>query len=223
MDITPIVNALTSHSWVLLGALLIGLFVALAKQSQLGAWIASKLPKTAIPLYAPLLGVLGMSAAEVIAGGSWQKAVIDGFNAGILAVFGHELLIEGLRKGVEIVPAAKTPPSDGAGSGKSEDKPTDTAVTKPALKIALRLGLLAFGTSSFFTIVVATIVSSCTPQAKSAAIDLTDAVCKQLESQPEPTWVVFSCEIVQAGETILLTAKVPSERAKTFAAAHTKR
>jgi hypothetical protein len=65
---------------------------------------------------------------------------------------------------------------------------------------------------------------ACTQQqAKTAAVDLTNAACTQLEAQPEPAWVAFSCEIVQAGETLLFTAKVPATQAKTYALSHAKR
>lgn len=113
MNIQPFVDAVFAHQWVLFGALVIGLFVALVKQGQLGTWLQAKMPPRFIPFFAPCIGALGLTSSEVIAGKPWQGAVVDGINAGILAVFGHQLIIEGMRNGKELV-KDKAPSNDNA-------------------------------------------------------------------------------------------------------------
>lgn len=104
MNLAAVLAALQGKQWVLLAALLVGAVVALAKQGWLSVWLAAKLPKAALPWLAVTLGVLGLSSAEIAAGTPWPKAVMDGLSSGLAAVFAHQTIVEGVRKGVEIVP-----------------------------------------------------------------------------------------------------------------------
>lgn len=104
MNLTALLAALHGNQWVLAGAIVVGGVVALLKQGWAGAWVAKKLPPAALPYFAVGLGAVGLSTTEVIAGKPLWPAVIDGVQAGILAVFGHETVIEGMRSGKEIVP-----------------------------------------------------------------------------------------------------------------------
>jgi hypothetical protein len=104
MNLTALLAALQGKQWILVGAILVGGLIALLKQGWAGAWFAKVLPPAAIPYVAVVLGAVGLSAAEVIAGKPFAQALIDGIQAGITSVFGHELLVEGIRSGKEIVP-----------------------------------------------------------------------------------------------------------------------
>jgi hypothetical protein len=133
MSIQPFLDAITGHKWALLTALILGFFVGLVKQGQLGQALQAKLPKQLIPLYAPIIGSAGAFSVEVIQGTAWKVAVVDAVNLGItgamIAVFGHQLMIEGLRGGKELVPA-KAPPT-----GPTQGKPADpNATLDPATK-----------------------------------------------------------------------------------------
>lgn len=113
MDLNALFVALRGNQWVLAGALVVGGVVALLKQGWAGPWIAKKLPPAALPYLAVALGAVGLSATEVIAGKPVGAALVDGIQAGILAVFGHEVLVEGMRSGKELVPE-KTPTKEAA-------------------------------------------------------------------------------------------------------------
>jgi hypothetical protein len=115
MDLTPIVAALQGKQWLLLSALLLLTFCGLAKQGQLGVWLQRALPARFLPFLAPLLGIAGTWAAEVVAGKPWSAALVDalinGVQAGMGATLLHEVIVEGARGGREIVPAKSRPSS----------------------------------------------------------------------------------------------------------------
>jgi hypothetical protein len=107
--VTTFISALHGNHWILAGAVIVWVLVAALKQGWAGPWIAKRLPPSALPYVAVALGVIGLSAAEVISGKPLSQAVIDGVQSGILAVFGHETVIEGIRSGKEIVPEKPSP------------------------------------------------------------------------------------------------------------------
>ena len=109
LNLNAIIAALAGKQWVLAGAFVVGGVVALMKQGYLSTWLAKKLSSVALPYLAVVLGALGMSAAEVAAGKPLGQAIIDGIQSGVLAVFGHETLVEGMRGGREIVPEKSQP------------------------------------------------------------------------------------------------------------------
>jgi hypothetical protein len=104
IDPSKLESAFAGKQWILLTAMLVGCVVAMAKQGWLSAWLAKKLPPQALPLLAMGLSVLSLTSAEIIAGINWQKALVDGVVAGFMAVYGHQTIVEGVRKGVEILP-----------------------------------------------------------------------------------------------------------------------
>jgi hypothetical protein len=111
MDINNIVAALVSGKWVLAGAFFVLGVVALLKQGYVSTWLASKLPSAAVPYLAVVLGVLGTAASSVISGKPLLQAIISGFQSGVTAVFLHEVIVEGLRKGKELIPSRLPSPS----------------------------------------------------------------------------------------------------------------
>jgi hypothetical protein len=92
IDPSKLESAFAGKQWILLTAMLVGCVVA------------KKLPPQALPLLAMGLSVLSLTSAEIIAGINWQKALVDGVVAGFMAVYGHQTIVEGVRKGVEILP-----------------------------------------------------------------------------------------------------------------------
>ncbi len=123
MDLNAILVALAGHKWVLAVALVVGGFVALAKQGWLSAWLQAHLPKAALPYLAPVLGVLGVVSAELVAGKPWAQALTDGLSTGLSggigAVFLHEAIVEGARGGKELVGAKGPPPANDNSSSKA--------------------------------------------------------------------------------------------------------
>lgn len=84
----------------------------------------------------------------------------------------------------------------------------------------------------------ALVALGCTPTEKaaaSAALDFSAAVCTELEKQPEPGFVYFTCAAIDVGEAVgkgLFAAKKPKqtlvvrvrkEDAPAFAALHRRR
>lgn len=107
VDVNAILEAVVGHRWILLGAILVGGIVALTKQGYLGTKLQASLPPRWIPFLAPLYAALSVGPTEIVAGKSWQVALSDSGAAlvsGLLAVLGHELFIEALRNGKELVP-----------------------------------------------------------------------------------------------------------------------
>ena len=105
MDLTPFIKAVEAKQWALLGALVVGALIALSKQGWLSELIAKKLTPSTTQWYAMLVSVLTVGSSEIVAGKPWQQALTDAGISAITAIAGHQLLIEGIRRGRELVPA----------------------------------------------------------------------------------------------------------------------
>jgi hypothetical protein len=93
---------------------------------------------------------------------------------------------------------------------RARSTPVPTAPKPPSVPPAA-LGLLAF------------FLVSCTPAAKAdvkSALDVATAACAALETQPEPSAVVFTCTgiTVADGAAHVFLIRVPKEDAPAFAA-----
>lgn len=107
MDFNAFLAAAVAHKWVLLGALFIGAFVATAKQGWLGNAMQKQLPPRWIPFLAPIYAAMTVGSTEIIAGKTWQVSLSESWGAlvaGVLAIVGHQLVIEGIRNGKELIP-----------------------------------------------------------------------------------------------------------------------
>jgi hypothetical protein len=107
--------ALATHQYVAVAAVLIGMLVSLAKQGWLSAWVAEKVPAAARPVLAAVIGVVGSVALAVASGQDWHPALFQGLAAAMTAVFGHQMLVEGMLGGHELVskaPWMKKPPAN---------------------------------------------------------------------------------------------------------------
>lgn len=107
MDINPILVAIANRQWELLGGLIVGAIVATCKQGWLGAKVQSLLPPRFIPFLAPTYAALAVLAADLVTGKSFvviEQTVGAAIMSGFVAVIGHELVVEGIRNGKEVVP-----------------------------------------------------------------------------------------------------------------------
>jgi hypothetical protein len=188
--------AAQGHEWIVVAALVIGAIVAFAKQGWLSFWIANHLPPATRPYLAMVLGVLGLSSAELAAHVPLVRALIDGLLAGITAMAGHQLVVEGARGGKEIV----------------SERPTPAPRGQPPFLGAI---LIAFG--------VGIATTSCAVE--KAILHGAQDVCQKLEVQPEQEWVLFSCLVVDEVGNIVseYTARVPAARAGQFASSRKPR
>jgi hypothetical protein len=110
------IAAYGDHSWILLGAIVVGGLVALTKTGWLGTWLQQKIPAPYRPIYALALSVVTMGAAQIEAGVDWKHALMNCVYATATAVFAHQTVVEGARHGSELVGhapwSATKPPSD---------------------------------------------------------------------------------------------------------------
>lgn len=93
-----LLTLLLQHKWIPALAFLVGLLIRLLKDDTKGP----TLPKQ---LRAPLAFALGFAVAVLqrrMSGSTWQQAIIAGVITGLLPIAGHLLLIEKLRKGIEL-------------------------------------------------------------------------------------------------------------------------
>jgi hypothetical protein len=116
MDFNQLLEMLAAHQWEAVGGLAVGSLVATAKQGWLGTKIQAFLPSRFIPFLAPLYAVLGVVAADLVLQRSGVQILSDAGTAvmsAFAAVLGHQVLIEGVRNGAELVPrrAPSEPPT----------------------------------------------------------------------------------------------------------------
>lgn len=104
-DVTPYVNAFKDKAWLLLGAMIVGLLVTLAKQGWVSNWISTKLTPRSTPYYALLLSALSAGSADIIAGKPLAQAIMDTLFTAFTAVAGHQFVVESIRRGKEFIPA----------------------------------------------------------------------------------------------------------------------
>ena len=100
--------AIASHQWAVVAGIGIWLVVALAKQGWLSTWLASKIPGAYQPLVALALAQLLFVAQQLASGKPVVPAVLQALEAAAMAVFTHQVVVEGVRKGKELVPATKS-------------------------------------------------------------------------------------------------------------------
>lgn len=87
-------------AWPVLGALVIGFIVRLLKSANVPAPF-DRIPPKARPVVAVALGGLQGALQAALTSTPWQTTLVNGLVAGLLAVFGHDVLIEWLRAGKE--------------------------------------------------------------------------------------------------------------------------
>jgi hypothetical protein len=130
-----LVQAWQGKQYVVVGAFVVGVIIAASKSGWLGTWLATKVPPQARPFLAVVVGILTVSATEMKAGVEWKTALLHAIFAAATAVLGHQMVVEGLRNGKEIMPKGpwhpdrKTgapPPGSGGSSGPPKLDATHT-------------------------------------------------------------------------------------------------
>ena len=109
MDLTPFVNAIRDKHWALLTGLIVFVVVGFAKQGWFSSWVATKLTAQSTQWFALSLSLLTTVSGDLINGRTWQTAIMDAVIAFMVAISSHQVIIENLRKGEEIIrPTRKT-------------------------------------------------------------------------------------------------------------------
>ncbi len=133
-DPSVLFTALLGHDWpVVVGFGLYWVF-AFVKQGWVGTWLQAKLPARFLPLISPAIGALGAYCADLLAGQSFAaaaSAILPGVLAGILPVVGHEVVVESLRGGRELVKAKPTSGGGGDGTATAPVVPLRDAIRDP--------------------------------------------------------------------------------------------
>lgn len=112
MDIQPVIAAILAHQWLLVASLVIGLCIRASKDDVVGPVI----PSRARPYVALALGILSGVIDAAMNHKPILQALIEGLIAGGTAILGHNVFIEGVRKGKELplpglMKATAKPPS----------------------------------------------------------------------------------------------------------------
>src|SRR5690348_11552401 len=103
MDSDNVYDLLVGEQWVGLGALVIALVVRLLKSEAVPPPF-DRIPAKARPVVAVVLGVFSGALDKVVTGTPWRMALVGGLVSSALAVLGHDVVIEWLRKGRELGP-----------------------------------------------------------------------------------------------------------------------
>jgi hypothetical protein len=112
-------SLLLSQQWLALSALVIGALVRVTKSdTPLPSWMHIDASKRAY--LAVALGLASSVLDALLRGTPWPQAFMSGIAAALTAISGHELIVEGARKGREF------------GEKKAAPAPTDADKTDPA-------------------------------------------------------------------------------------------
>ena len=99
IDPVQVIAWVHAHRWAPVIAVLVGLSVRLVKDdTKLGA----TLPAMWRPYWGLFVSFVLTGAAAIVGGVAWQGVVENSVVAFVVAVLGHETVIEGMRNGVEI-------------------------------------------------------------------------------------------------------------------------
>lgn len=117
MDPQQLIDLVTQKKWIAIAALVIGFVVRLLKSD-------TKIPVDIPPRYRVWLALALGGAAGALdklvgqEGVTWTAALVQGLLAAVLAIVGHNVVIDSLRGGKELpVPGLTDTPNGGSGSG----------------------------------------------------------------------------------------------------------
>jgi hypothetical protein len=98
LDPGAVINYIANKQWIpLVSVVLIWFGVRLSKDDT---WFPD-IPAKWRPTLALLLGAASAGLNKIVPGMTWKQAVATGLVAALVAIFAHDTLIEGLRKGAE--------------------------------------------------------------------------------------------------------------------------
>lgn len=107
VDPATVLQWVTAHKWAPLIALIVGLLVRLVKADTK---LPSELPAVFRPYFALFLSFAAADALAVMGGTPWVTVTETALAGFVLAVLGHQTIVEGMRGGVEIpVPGLTRP------------------------------------------------------------------------------------------------------------------
>jgi hypothetical protein len=112
-DLSAAVALAKSHNWIPLTAVVVAALIRVAKSDRAVAWFPVAVSPRWRAWAALLLGVALGVLQKLATGGTWLEAIVGGLVAGQVAISGHELVVEGLRKGRDIGVAKEPPPPPG--------------------------------------------------------------------------------------------------------------
>lgn len=93
MTVEAVLTLVMAHRWVALTAVAIGALVRLTKEDTV---VPIDVPARWRPLLAFALGQASAVLEHLAAGAPWGAAVVDGLAASVLAILGHEWIVERL-------------------------------------------------------------------------------------------------------------------------------
>lgn len=133
IQIEDLARLALEHQWTLLTAALIGLAVRALKSPLVPAPL-DRIPAKARPLAAILLGLASAGLQHVASGTPWRQALAEGLGAALVAIGGHDLVIEYLRGGREFGAPAPIAPTGEEPAGRATvpdaaPTPRDASVT----------------------------------------------------------------------------------------------
>lgn len=99
VSVTQILDWVQLHQWAPIIALATGFVVRLVKDDTK---LPAALPAVWRPWFALLISMLFAACASIVGGAAWQGVLENGAVAFILAILGHQTLIEGFRGGEEL-------------------------------------------------------------------------------------------------------------------------
>lgn len=101
LDVLAIVELAHGHAWIPLAALVVGFLTRLLKTERAQSWLGP-LPAAHRPKVALLFGVAAGVLDGIANGTQWHSALIGGVLSALIAMGGHDLLIESIRGGREV-------------------------------------------------------------------------------------------------------------------------
>ncbi len=128
-DINAVVRLALDHQWIALAAIVINLAVRLLKSGRIPA-LTEWIPPKARVLVALLLGFVAGGLDAVVQGTPWPDALVGGVVAAAVAVFSHDLFVEWLRDGRELLGKSAVPDLRAAVSKAIPDFDPDEAPTR---------------------------------------------------------------------------------------------
>ena len=93
MTTEALLTLVLAHKWIAVSAVVIGAIVRLSKEDTI---VPIDVPAKWRPLLAIALGQISAVLEHLAAGAPWGAAIVDGILASVVAILGHEWIVERL-------------------------------------------------------------------------------------------------------------------------------